>query len=181
MIKYCAYCGAPVEKLIPAGDDRPRFVCAACGRIHYQNPILVVGCIPVWQDQVLLCRRNIEPRKHKWTLPAGYLENGETVIEGARRETWEETGATLDHITPYQLVDILYVNQVYLMFRADMREPIFGPTAESSEVVLLRENQIPWDEIAFTVMEQTLRRFFEDRKSGHFPFRITRIARRKSS
>ena len=99
-MNYCSNCAAPVERMVPEDDDRPRYVCHACGLIHYQNPRLVVGCIPVWEDKVLLCLRDIEPRRGKWTLPAGYLENGETVMEGARRETVEETGAEVGRLQP---------------------------------------------------------------------------------
>jgi ADP-ribose pyrophosphatase YjhB (NUDIX family) len=174
-MNYCSHCGAAVRLQMPPGDDRPRHVCRACGTVHYRNPVMVVGCIPQWEDKILLCRRNIEPRKGKWTLPAGYLEIGETVMEGARRETLEECGAAVIALDPYMLFDIVYVNQVYLMFRARLQTPDYKATAESSEVVLMREEEIPWGEIAFRVMEKTLMRFFEDRLNGDYPFRISQI------
>jgi len=174
-MNYCSNCGAKVDLEVPPGDDRLRHVCRSCGIVHYRNPVLVVGCIPQWEDRILLCRRNIEPRKGKWTLPAGYLESGETVMEGARRETLEESGALVNRLDPYMLCDIVYVNQVYLMFRAQMQTPDCNTTAESSEVVLLREEEIPWGDIAFRVMEKTLACFFEDRASDDFPFRVRQL------
>jgi ADP-ribose pyrophosphatase YjhB (NUDIX family) len=174
-MKYCSDCGAPVNLLIPPDENRPRHVCPACGRIHYENPKMVVGCIPEWEDKILLCRRNIDPKKGKWTLPAGYLENGETVAEGARRETWEETGAMVDNLSVYRMFDLPHINQIYLIFRTGMKTAACHPTPESSEVVLLHEDEIPWNEIAFRVIEKTLRDYFNDRSSGHFPFRIDPI------
>jgi ADP-ribose pyrophosphatase YjhB (NUDIX family) len=177
-MNFCSHCGAPVELVIPPGDDRPRHTCRACGMIHYQNPKIVVGCIPQWEDRILMCRRNIEPQKGLWTLPAGYLENGETVVDGARRETWEETCARVEDLLPYLLFDITYVHQIYLMFRGRLEKPEFQITSESAEVVLMREEEIPWDKIAFRAIENTLRRFFSDRSSGQFPFRIRRLRKK---
>lgn len=176
-MNFCSNCGGRVHLQVPTGDDRPRHVCPACGMVHYRNPLMVVGCIPQWEDRILLCRRNIEPRKGKWTLPAGYLENGETVMEGARRETWEEAGSRVAALVPYLLFDIVYVNQVYLMFRAQMETPDYCTTDESSEVALFREAEIPWHDIAFRVMEKTLARYFEDRSTGRYPFRIRQVKR----
>lgn len=149
---------------IPVDDDHVRAVCTACGHVHYENPKMVVGTIPVWEDQILLCRRNIEPRRDKWTLPAGYLENGESVQDGASRETLEETRSTVEIVAPYRLFNILFVDQIYFMFRAKLLKEDFGPTGESTEVRLFRESEIPWDEIAFEVIRMTLTDFFEDRK-----------------
>lgn len=177
-MNFCSHCGARVALHVPQGDDRPRHMCAACGRIYYENPKLVVGCIPQWEDKILLCRRDIEPQKGKWTLPAGYLENGETVMEGACRETMEEAGAAVVELHPYLLFDIVHVNQLYLMFRARMQSPEFKITAESAEVVLMRREEIPWDAIAFGAIESTLRHYFTDRDNGHFPFRIRQITKR---
>jgi len=147
-MNYCSNCAAPVKHIVPPDDDRRRFVCQACGVVHYQNPRLVVGSIPVWQDKILLCLRDIEPRRGKWTLPAGYLENGETVKEGARRETHEETGAKVVQLER---------------------------TKESAEVRLFSEREIPWDEIAFPVIEETLERYIADRAKGAFPFQVHQI------
>ncbi|RJQ65910.1 MAG: NUDIX hydrolase [Desulfobacteraceae bacterium] len=177
-MNYCSKCGALVTLEIPPGDDRPRYICRGCGEIHYQNPKIVVGCLPQWEDRILLCRRNIEPQKGMWTLPAGYLENGETVSDGARRETWEESGAMVEDLLPYLLFDVVHVNQIYLMFRARLQTPEFKTTQESAEVALLREEEIPWDRIAFRAIENTLRRYFYDRPCGQFPFRIRRIQKK---
>jgi ADP-ribose pyrophosphatase YjhB (NUDIX family) len=172
---FCSNCGAPVKQLIPPDENRLRHVCPSCGIIHYENPKIVVGCIPEWEDKILLCRRNIEPQRGKWTLPGGYLENGETVADGARRETWEETGAVVDNLSEYRMFDIAHINQIYLMFRARMKTPECHPTSESSEVLLLEEARIPWNEIAFRVIKKTLKHYFTDRSSGCFPFRIDQI------
>lgn len=176
LMKYCSNCGKSLEWIIPEHDDRHRHVCQNCGTIHYQNPQMVVGCIPEWQDQILLCRRDIEPQKGLWTLPAGYLENGETAEEGARRETREETGAVVLGLEPYLMFDIVHIHQIYLMFRSRLQNPDFHVTPESSEVRLFSPNQIPWDEIAFRVIEKTLKTFLADRPSGNFPFRLQKIA-----
>ncbi len=174
-MNYCSNCAAPVEHIVPPDDDRPRFVCRACGRIHYQNPRLVVGCIPVWEDKLLLCLRDIEPRRGKWTLPAGYLENGETVTAGARRETLEETGAKVLKPEPYLLFDIVHIHQIYMMFLTQLTAPDYHRTKESAQVRLFSEKEIPWDDIAFPVIEKTLRCYFADRVKGAFPFQIQQI------
>lgn len=174
-MKFCSQCGAPVALTVPGDDDRPRHVCPSCGAIHYQNPKLVVGCIPVWEDRILMCRRDIQPRKGYWTLPAGFLENGETAAAGARRETFEETGTTVTDLTPYLMVDIVHIHQIYLMFRSRLMATDFHPTRESSEVKLLGEVEIPWEDIAFKVVEKTLRSYFRDRPSGRFAFRTDTI------
>ncbi len=171
-MNYCSNCAAPVEHGVPEGDDRPRYFCQKCGTVHYQNPRLVVGCIPVWEDKILLCLRDIEPRRGKWTLPAGYLENGETVMAGAQRETREETSVTVSRLEPYLLFDIAHINQLYLMFRARLDSPDFHRTKESAQVRLFEEKAIPWDEIAFPAIEKTLRIYLADRTDGVFPFQI---------
>lgn len=174
-MKYCADCGTEVEHRIPPDDDRPRDVCPSCGRVHYQNPVMVVGCIPEWQDKILMCKRDIEPKRGKWTLPAGYLENSETVEAAARRETREETGAELETLTPYLMFDLPEINQIYFMFRGRLKTPDFHATRESSQVVLMRESDIPQDQIAFRVIEETLRYYFKDRAKGGFPFQIDQV------
>lgn len=171
-INFCHCCGAPMEEKIPLDDDHLRAVCTQCPHVHYENPKMVVGCIPVFQDQILLCQRNIEPRKGKWTLPAGYLENQETVQEGALRETLEETRARVRIMGPYRLFNIVFVDQIYLMFRAELTTQEFGPTSESIQVRLFKEAEIPWDDIAFEVIRQTLMDFFQDRNQGAYPFKI---------
>jgi len=174
-MNFCSQCGKPVVHKIPAGDNRPRHLCPSCGTVHYQNPRVVVGCIPVWCGRILMCRRNIEPRKGFWTLPAGFLENGETVAAGAIRETFEETGATVTELSPYLMVDIVHVNQIYMMFRSSLLKPDFHPTPESAEVKLVAESDIPWDDIAFKVIDTTLRYFIQDRSVGSFSFRTDTI------
>jgi ADP-ribose pyrophosphatase YjhB (NUDIX family) len=156
--------------MIPADDNRERFCCSHCGMIHYQNPRLVVGCIPEWQDTILLCLRDIEPQRNRWTLPAGYLENGESVQEGAQRETYEEARAKVTDLKPYFMADLVRINQLYLMFRCKLSRPEFQITPESKDVRLFREEDIPWDNIAFPVIEETLKNYFADRKTGLFPF-----------
>ena len=178
MMNYCCNCGDTVKLGTPSGDDRPRYLCESCGTIHYENPKVVVGCIPEMDGKILLCRRAIEPRSGKWTLPAGYLENGETVAQGARRETLEEAGARIEILAPYALFNICYVNQVYLMFRARMIDAHIKAGSESSAVRFFSESDIPWDQIAFTVIEETLRQYFKDRPTGLFPFHIGNILRK---
>ena len=165
-INFCSQCGSTMTQRIPEDDDHVRAVCSQCSHVHYENPKMVVGTLPVLGDKILMCRRNIEPRKGKWTLPAGYLENGESVQDGAIRETLEETLARVTLKGPYRMFNILFVDQIYMMFRAELLSDDFGPTSESSEVCLFSESQIPWDEIAFEVIRQTLKDFFHDRAVG---------------
>jgi len=178
-MNFCSQCGGPVEFTVPADDDLPRHVCPSCGAIHYQNPRLVVGCIPEWEGRILMCRRDIEPRRGYWTLPAGFLENNETTAEGALRETLEETGSRVVDLAPYLMVDIVHIRQIYLMFRSRLLAPDFHPTRESSEVKLLTADEIPWNEIAFKVVEKTLRYYLQDRTVGVFAFRTDRIEKRE--
>lgn len=172
-MNYCSECGSKVSKRIPKGDDRPRYVCDSCGAIHYQNPRLIVGTIPVFEDKVLLCKRAIEPRKGFWTVPAGFMENGETTQEGAFRETWEEAKATVTDGQLYRIFDLPAINQVYVFYRATLQQPEFAAGTESLEVKLCNEQDIPWDQIAFPVVVEVLREFFADRASEHFPVRIS--------
>ncbi len=172
-IKFCSACGSPTEEKIPLDDDHARSVCTNCGQIHYINPKMVVGCIPELDGKILLCKRNIEPQKGKWTLPAGFLEDKESVQDGAMRETKEETRANVDLIGPYRMFNITFVSQIYFMFRAKLRSKDFGPTTESIDVRLFDEKDIPWEDIAFRVIKQTLEHYFEDRKNSEtYPFRI---------
>lgn len=171
-MKFCSACGAPVALRQPPGDNHLRYVCTACATVHYQNPLLVIGAIPEWHDgRILLCRRAIEPRHGLWTLPGGFMENGETTTEAAARETLEEANARVaigDLYTVYNLPDI---NQVHLTFRAQLLDLDFFPGAESSEVVLFEERDIPWDELAFRPILYTLQHYFADRAAGKFPLR----------
>jgi ADP-ribose pyrophosphatase YjhB (NUDIX family) len=174
-MNYCSNCGDTVKFSIPPGDDRPRYLCESCGSIHYENPKIVVGCIPEKDGKILLCRRAIEPQSGKWTLPAGYLENGETVVQGTRRETLEEAGAHIEILAPFALFNICYVNQVYLMFRARLVDDHIKAGSESTEVRLFLEENIPWDQLAFTVIRETLQQYFKYRPTGLFPFHIGEI------
>jgi ADP-ribose pyrophosphatase YjhB (NUDIX family) len=168
--KHCPACGTAVEYRIPPDDSRERACCPACGAIHYQNPLSVVGTLPVWEvqgeAQVLLCRRAIEPRYGLWTLPAGFLELGETAAEGALRETQEEAGADIELGSLYSFLNVVRVGQIHLFYRARLRSLRFDPGPESLEVKMFREAEIPWDEIAFRTTRETLRLFFEDRRTG---------------
>lgn len=168
-MNYCSHCGHhPLDFKIPPGDGRPRYVCAHCGTIHYQNPRNVVGTVPVWGEQVLLCKRAIEPRLGWWTLPAGFMELGETTSQCAERETFEESGARVELQQLFSVQSVPHVDQVHLFYLAKMNEPVFEAGEESLEVRLFHEHEIPWDEIAFTTVSQTLRHFFEDRRNGSF-------------
>jgi ADP-ribose pyrophosphatase YjhB (NUDIX family) len=179
VIKFCSACGADrIEFRVPDGDNLPRFVCGACGAIHYQNPKVVVGCLPEWKDQVLLCRRAIEPRHGLWTLPAGFLENGETVMAGAVRETLEEANARVAVGPLYTMISLPHISQIYMMFRARLIDLDFGPGAESLEVRLFREDEMPWEEMAFRTIGRTLRNYFLDRKLGTFPTRVSVLERK---
>lgn len=166
-MKYCSDCGQPVERRIPAGDHLLRHVCPACGAIHYRNPKVIVGCVPEWEDgRVLMCRRAIEPRLGRWTFPAGFLELGETSAEGAAREAREESRAAVEIGELFVVINVPYVSQIYLIHRACLKAADFGPTLESSEVVLMRQDEIPWDEIAFPTIWHSLKFFYADRASG---------------
>jgi len=175
-IKHCRQCGTTVEHRIPDdGDTKLRAVCPACHTIHYINPLNVVGTIPVWGDKVLLCKRNIEPRKGRWTLPAGFMELGETTAEGAARETVEEAGAQFEMQTLFSLINVARVGQVHLFYRATLLSPEFAPGTETQEAMLFDEADIPWDEIAFRTVKETLEHFFADRRAGHFGFHVLDI------
>ena len=168
-MNYCSHCGHPVQQQIPPGDNRLRHVCSQCHQVHYQNPRIVAGCLPVWQQQVLLCRRAIAPRQGYWTLPAGFMENGETVQQTAIRETLEEACARVDQLQLYSLFDLPHIGQVYMLFRAELCDLDFAPGTESLEVRLFDEAQIPWQELAFPTIGRTLECYFEDRRRQHFP------------
>lgn len=168
-MKFCSNCGAPVIQLVPQGDDRERHVCAKCDTIHYSNPRIITGSLPIHSDQVLLCKRAIHPRKGYWTLPAGFMENGETSLQGALRESWEEARAELEIQSLYTLFNLPHINQVYMFYRGNLANLNYGAGPESLEVALFREEEIPWDELAFPVVARTLKLYFEDRRSGRFP------------
>ena len=168
-IHHCRQCGHKVERRIPDdGDTRERAVCPACHTIHYENPLNVVGTVPVWGDRVLLCKRNIEPRWGKWTLPAGFMELGETTAQGAARETIEEAGAQFEMEDLFTVMSVPRVGQVHLYYRARLTSERFDPGHETIEARLFREQDIPWEELAFRTVRETLQRFFEDRRRGRF-------------
>jgi ADP-ribose pyrophosphatase YjhB (NUDIX family) len=167
-IKHCHACGSAVRYAVPADDNRERATCTACGTIHYENPLNVVGTVPVWGEQVLLCRRNIEPRYGLWTLPAGFMELGETTAQGAVRETIEEAGARIELQELFTVLNVVRVGQVHFFYRARLQDPHFDPGPETIEARLFDEAEIPWEEIAFRTVKETLVRFFEDRKRGQF-------------
>ena len=178
-MKFCSECGSPrVAWRIPDGDTAPREVCGACGAIHYRNPKVVVGCLAVWEDRVLLCRRAIEPRHGLWTLPAGFMENGETLAAGAAPEAREVARARVDGGELYTLSRLPQISQVYMMFRSRLLDLGFGPGPESLEVRLFGEDEIPWDRLAFRTIARTLRNFFLDRRDGAFPLRVSSLERR---
>lgn len=177
-MNFCSNCGKPVVVRVPRGDTLPRHVCDHCDAIHYQNPKIVAGCIPEWGDKVLLCKRAIEPQFGKWTLPAGFMENGETVQEAAARETLEEALAYVHDLRLFGMFNIPHVNQVYVMFRARMPEREFGPGAESLSCDLVTEEQIPWPDLAFPVVDRTLKLFFEDRRNDEYRIHTGDIAPR---
>ena len=169
-MNFCSACGKPVMLRIPDGDSLPRHVCDACGAIHYRNPRLVVGALPAWGDQVLLCRRAIEPRYGKWTLPAGFMENGETVAAAAVRETLEEACARIELGDMYTLISVPHIHQVHVVYRSRLLDLDFAPGTETLELRLFREDEIPWDDIAFRTIGMTLKHYFADRRTGRYPF-----------
>ncbi|MDR2926527.1 MAG: NUDIX hydrolase [Azoarcus sp.] len=169
-MNYCSRCGAPVTSMIPPGDTRMRHICVSCGMVHYQNPKLVVGTIPEWENGILLCRRAIEPRHGKWTLPAGFMETRETTAEAAIRETQEEACARVEAGEMFTLIDVPAISQVHIFYRAKLLDADFRPGEESLETAIFSEADIPWDEIAFRTVSVTLRHYFEDRRSGNWQF-----------
>jgi ADP-ribose pyrophosphatase YjhB (NUDIX family) len=165
-MNFCSNCGQPVELRVPPGDNLPRYVCSACQAIHYQNPKLVVGCVPEHDGRILLCKRAIEPRLGFWTVPAGFMENGETLQAAAARESLEEALAAVEIGSLLAVVNVIHAHQVHVLYRARMPQPKFGVGAESLEVGLYRAEEIPWPEIAFPSVEFALRRYLEDRSLG---------------
>ncbi|MEM9622302.1 MAG: NUDIX hydrolase [Pseudomonadota bacterium] len=174
-MNFCSHCGASVTWRIPPDDNRERFVCSDCDMVHYQNPRIIAGCLPVWQDRVLLCLRAIEPRKGYWTLPAGFLENGESIAEGAARETLEEANARVNGLELYTVFSLPHISQAYMFFRAELNDLEFSSGQESLDVRLFQEDEIPWDELAFPVIAQSLQFYFADRQSEEFPVRSREI------
>jgi ADP-ribose pyrophosphatase YjhB (NUDIX family) len=168
-VKFCSSCGHAVVQKTPAGDNRLRFCCEACGAIHYENPRLVVGTVPVFEGKVLLCKRAIEPRYGFWTLPAGFMENGETVADGAERETREEAGAQIQIGALFSVLDVPHVHQVHVFYLAKMLTSSLDPGEETLEARLFEESEVPWDQLAFPTVKNTLRWYFEDRQNNALP------------
>jgi ADP-ribose pyrophosphatase YjhB (NUDIX family) len=174
-IKHCRACGTLVEYRIPSDDNRERAVCSDCGTVHYENPLNVVGTVPVWQDQLLLCKRNIEPRYGLWTLPAGFMELGETLEAGALRETDEEAGARIELQGLFTLLNVVRVGQVHFFYRARLIDINFNPGPETIEARLFREDEVPWEQLAFRTVRETLHRYFDDRRRGRFELHFADI------
>jgi ADP-ribose pyrophosphatase YjhB (NUDIX family) len=179
-LKHCRECGTAVAYRLPDdGDTRQRAICTACNTVHYENPLNVVGTVPVWGEtgeQVLLCKRNIEPRRGMWTLPAGFMELGETTSQGAARETDEEAGAQFELQELFAIMNVARVGQVHLFYRARLLSTVFNPGHETMEARLFSEADIPWDEIAFRTVRETLERYFADRLTGCYGTHVVDIA-----
>lgn len=167
MMNFCSHCGSDrISKVVPPGDNRPRLVCAACQTVHYRNPKIVAGVLPIFEDKVLLCRRAIEPCAGLWNVPSGYLENRESAEEGAAREVWEEALGRVEILNVHAVYSIARISQVYIHFLGNLTDGKFGVGEESTECRLFTEAEIPWEEIAFTSSTFTLKRYFADRKAG---------------
>lgn len=175
-MNFCSHCGARVNLKVPPGDNLPRHVCERCEAIFYQNPRMVVGCIPEWEERILLCRRAIEPRYGLWTLPAGFMENGETAAQGAMREALEEACARVQTGEMFTFINVAHINQVHIMFRAKLLDLNFSAGSESLEVALFEEASVPWEQIAFPTVKKTLRHYFRDRRAGLFELHVEDIA-----
>lgn len=173
-MKFCHQCANPLTLRVPEGDDKPRHCCNSCDSIFYLNPKNVVGTLPFFEDKVLLCKRAIQPRLGKWTLPAGFMENGESSLDGAIRETQEEACASVivQNDSLYTLFNLPKINQVYMFFRAELANLDFAAGVESEEVALFSEKEIPWQEIAFPVVKSTLEHYFDDLRKNQFPVRM---------
>lgn len=174
-MKYCSSCGHSVEHRIPQGDNRPRYVCPSCDTIHYQNPRIVAGTVPVWEDKILLCRRAIEPRYGYWTLPAGFMENAETTDEAAARETWEEALAEVSIEGLYTVIHVPHIDQVHMFYRATLTNGSFGAGEESLESQLFSIDDIPWEDLSFPTVKRTLEYFVADLKEDRFPLHVSDI------
>lgn len=174
-MKYCSSCGALIRLGIPEGDDRVRHICDACDTVHYQNPKLIAGCIPVWEDRILLCRRAIEPRKGYWTLPAGFMELGETIAQAAAREAQEEANVDVAIGDIFTIFNLPHISQVYVFFLARMTSAHYSAGLESLETRLFDELDIPWDDLAFETVHRSLDYFLADRKVGSYTMRVQDI------
>jgi ADP-ribose pyrophosphatase YjhB (NUDIX family) len=174
-MNYCTLCGENLSLRIPETDDRERHVCDSCGYVHYVNPRIIVCALPCYEDKVLLCKRAIEPRHGLWTLPGGFMEMGESTMEAAQRETLEEAGARIDVLELYAMYHIIHIDQVHMFYRARLRDLDFAAGPESLEVRLLRETEVPWQDMAFPAVTDALRQYFRDLPSGRFPLRLADV------
>lgn len=166
-MQYCSACSQPVTHTVPAGDNRSRAVCTSCGTVHYENPKVVAGCVPEYEGQILLCRRAIEPRHGFWTVPAGFMEIGESLAEAARRETWEEALAQVEIGPLFAAVDVIHAAQLHVFFTGKLLRPEFGAGTESIETRLFRPEEIPWSELAFPSIRIALEQYLENRRTGN--------------
>jgi len=176
-MKYCSLCGSELRVGVPQGDNRPRHICDQCSTVHYANPKVVAGCIAHWENKVLMCLRAIEPRYGLWTVPAGFMENGETTYQAAIRETLEEANARVEIEDLYVTVNLPHINQVYMLFRGRLQDLDFSPGDESLEVALMDEHEMPWQQMAFPTVSEALKLYFADRAHGSFPVRMLDIVR----
>ncbi len=174
-MKFCTLCGANLSLRIPEADDRARHVCDGCGHVHYQNPRVIVCALPCFEDKVLLCKRAIEPRYGLWTLPGGFMENGESTLDAARRETLEEAGARIDVLGLYAIYHIIHIDQVHMFYLANLKDLNFAAGTESLEVRLCSADEVPWEELAFPAVADTLRHYFRDLPSRRFPLRLADV------
>jgi ADP-ribose pyrophosphatase YjhB (NUDIX family) len=174
-MKFCSHCGASLRQGIPEDDDRPRHICDSCGIIHYQHPKIIAGCLPIWGEQILLCRRAIPPRKGFWTLPAGFMEMGETLEHAASREAHEEANVSVEMQSLFSVISLPHISQVYVFFLANMTEPSFSPGRESLETQLFTEAEIPWREISFETVYRALKHYFSDRLTGQYSLHMEEI------
>ncbi len=170
-MQYCSECGKTVIQAIPKGDNRLRYVCPHCHTIHYQNPKVITGCIPVWEDKILLCQRAISPQQGFWTLPAGFMELNESIDQAAQRETFEEANATMREQHLYLIFSIPHIGHINIFFYGQLAHLDFFPGEESYATELFNEQNIPWDQLAFPSIKLALELFFQDQKQQHFPVR----------
>ncbi|MDN5862735.1 MAG: NUDIX hydrolase [Salinisphaera sp.] len=175
--QYCPRCGAPIERGIPSGDDRERDICTRDGEIFYHNPLVVVGTVTEWQGRILMCRRAIEPRAGFWTLPAGFLELGETASDAGRRETREEACAKIEMGPLFSFINVPDIGQIHMFYRATLADGQHMPGPESVETALLQENDIPWSQLAFPTIAVTLKRYLGDRRNGEYGTHHLALAR----
>jgi ADP-ribose pyrophosphatase YjhB (NUDIX family) len=176
-MNFCSHCGQPVVSEVPEGDNRPRFICKSCGAIHYENPRMVVGCVPEYQGSILLCRRSIEPRYGLWTVPAGFMELGESLADAAIRETWEEACARVELGALFAVVDVVHARQVHAFFEAILPEPDFAAGEETLEARLFDPVEVPWDKLAFPSVRIALERYLVNRETGNTSVHLTTAPR----